>query len=98
MVLSRGENNKGEPSEPVAVETCLGWVLSGPLKGVCDDSHVSVNLMGHNVLRNVDCRELEDSSRKLWDYETLGIRDDEVHEALKDAIFYNGKRYQVSLP
>ncbi|KAL9955947.1 hypothetical protein ACROYT_G037353 [Oculina patagonica] len=35
----------------------------------------------------------------MWDYETLGIReDDEVHEALKDAILFNGKRYEVSLP
>ena len=50
--------------------------------------------MGHNVSRNVDWRELEESTRKLWDYETLGIRgDDEVHEALKDAILFNGKRY-----
>ena len=55
--------------------------------------------MGHNVSRNVDCRDLEESARKLWDYETLGIReDDEVHEALKDAILFNGKRYEVSLP
>ena len=55
--------------------------------------------MGHNVSRNVDCRELEESARKLWDYKTIGIReDDEVHEALKDAILFNGKRYEVSLP
>ena len=55
--------------------------------------------MGHNVSRNVDCRELEESTRRLWDYETLGIReDDEVLEALKDATLFNGKRYEVSLP
>ena len=36
---------------------------------------------------------------KLWDYDTLGIREvDEVHEALKDAISFNGEKYQVRLP
>ena len=77
----------------------MGWVLSGPLKGFCDDSQVNVHLVGHNLSRNTNYQELEDSMQKLWDYETLGIReDDEVHEALKDAIFFNGKRYEVSLP
>ena len=94
-----GRTIRGEPDEPIAIETRLGWVLSGLLKGFCDDSQVSVHLVGHNVSRNVDCRELEESARKLWDYKTIGIReDDEVHEALKDAILFNGKRYEVSLP
>lgn len=76
----------------------LGCVLSGPLKGFCDDSLVNVHFVGHNLSRNTNYQELEDSTQKLWDYETLGIReDDEVHEASKDAIFFNGKRYEVSL-
>ena len=97
--FQEGRTVRGEPNEPVAVKTSLGWVLSGPLKGFCDDSQVSVHFVGHNLSRNTDNTELEDSARKLWDYETLGIReDDEVHEALKDAISFNGKRYEVSLP
>ena len=44
-------------------------------------------------------RELDDSIEKLWHFETLGIREEsEVHEALKDAISFNGKRYEVGLP
>ena len=100
-----GRTVRGEPGEPVAVETHLGWVLSGPLKGVCDDSqiHVHLHLVGNSLSRNeeafVDNRKLEDSARKLWDFETLGIREgDQVHEALKDAIVFNGNRYEVSLP
>ena len=58
---------------------------------------VSVNLVGHGKVR--DASETEDFVHKLWDYETLGIREgDEVHEALKDAISFNGERYQVRLP
>lgn len=78
----------------MAVETCLGWVLSGPLKGSRDYTPVSVNFVGH-----VSNQELQDSAQKLWDFETLGIREeDEVHKALKDAISFNGKRYEVGLP
>lgn len=41
--------------------------------------------------RNTNYQELEDSARKLWDYKALGIQEeDEVHEALKDAIFFSG--------
>ena len=89
---------RGEVDQPVAVETCLGWVLSGPLKGTRDDMQINVNFVAHASSR-IDNRELEDSARKLWDFETLGIREEnEVHEALKDAISFNGKRYEVGLP
>ena len=89
---------RGGVDQPVAVETCLGWVLSGPLKGTRDDMQINVNFVGR-VSSRVDNNELEDSARKLWDFETLGIREEnEVHEALKDAISFNGKRYEVGLP
>ena len=43
--------------------------------------------------------KLKNSASRLWDLETLGIREEnEVHEALKDAISFNGERYEVSLP
>ena len=88
---------RGEAREHVAIETNLGWVLSGPLRGSDDESQVSVNLISHELSRNDG--ELEDSIRKLWDYGTLGIRqDNDVHEALKDAISFNGKTYKVCLP
>ena len=95
--FQNGRTIRGESDEPVAVETCLGWVLSGPMKGSSENGMVSVNLVGHGKAR--DASETEDFVHKLWDYETLGIREgDEVHEALKDAISFNGERYQVRLP
>ena len=79
------------------METCLGWVLSGPLKGTRNDMQINVNYVSHASSR-VDNHELEHSARKLWDFETLGIQEEnEVHEALKDAISFNGKRYEVDL-
>ena len=95
--FQRGRTIRGEADQPVAVETCLGWVLSGPMKGVPDGSQIGVNFVGQVMPRHN--KELEEGVQKLWDLETLGIREEnEVHEALKDGISFNGERYEVSLP
>lgn len=98
MVFSRGKNHKGEQDEPVAVETSLGWVLSGPIK--CSrgqEQKLGVFFVKQEAAKEDE--ELKNSVQKLWDFETLGIRErNEVHEALKDGIEFNGKRYKVSLP
>jgi len=98
LCFQRGKIIRGEVDQPVAVETYLGWVLSGPLKRTRDDMQINVNYVSHASSR-VDNHKLQDGARKLWDFETLGIREEnEVHEALKDAISFNGKRYEVGLP
>lgn len=98
---------RGEPSDPVAVDTKFGWVLSGPLKGERDRVSASVNFVNcKNVKENLKLKEaeglesLEQSVKKLWDYETAGIQHEEtdVHEALKDEISFNSERYTVNLP
>ena len=74
--FQKGRTIRGEAGEPVAIETCLGLVLSGPMKGFRDDSQISVNLVSQVIPR--DNRELEDGVRKLWDLETLGIRGNKI--------------------
>ena len=82
---------RGELGEPVVVETNLGYVLSGPLKGVQKEP-VNLEL----------CREEEGLNKrvnKLWDLETSGIKEeDPVYESLIDDISFNGVRYKVKLP
>ena len=85
--------------EPVAVETELGWVLSGPMKGqdTCSGAHFTqVNF----VASFVEEQESLEDVRRLWDLETLGIREiiDQVHESFENNISFNGSRYSVSLP
>ena len=87
----KGRTIRGEGSEPIPIETCLGWVLSGPMKGFRDDPQINVNLVGQVIPR--DNRELEKGVWKLWNLENLGVREEnEIHEAMKDGISFNGER------
>lgn len=91
-----GRSIRGEADEPVAVETKLGWVLSGPMKGYPEGSEVKVNFVSHESLSE---STLEKDTHRLWDYETLGIREGAgVREGLKDSVSFNGTRYKVCLP
>ena len=96
--FQKGCTIRGECDEPVAVETELGWVLSGPMKGrgTCNDSHFAqVNFISSSLEKQESLKD-----QRLWDLETLGIRDteDEVHETFKNSISFNGIRYSVRLP
>ncbi|XP_065063348.1 uncharacterized protein LOC135689914 [Rhopilema esculentum] len=105
--LQDGRIIRGEPGEPVAIHTKIGWVVSGPIKGkltdlaescssnlVVNGNGITVNLMHQNKEQ-----ELEQDIKKLWDLETLGIkRQDKVHEEFLDNIEFKGDRYSVCLP
>ena len=100
--LVTGET-KGGKDGPVAVQTRLGWVLSGPISFV--DSHLSTNLITH-VLRTDSCgvskanKSLEAQLHSFWELESLGINDYEstVIRRFEDSIIFRDGRYQVTLP
>ena len=96
--FQKGQTNRGGPSEPVAVQTTLGWVLSGPLKGrKSTSSEAQVNFVQSSIKQ--DKMGLEEKVSKLWDLDSLGIREShEVHEQLLDNITFTGERYSVGLP
>ena len=88
---------RGEPDEPVAIDTELGWVLSGPLKTESGASVTSVSV--NNIVTECLTCPLENEIQKLWDLDSLGIREvNEVQEAFSDDISFNGERYSVRLP
>ena len=85
-----GRTIRGEPKEPVAVETVLGWVLSGPLKGrkIDKEQEVQVNFF---TAESLVTDSLERDVHNLWDLETTGIREsNEVHVEFVDNISFNG--------
>ena len=89
---------RGEVNEPVAVQTELGWVISGSLTYKQPDraQGVQVNFVGSDSVKT-EC--LERNVQRLWDLETLGVRESsEVYEDFVDNIAFNGNRYSVKLP
>ncbi len=98
--FQKGTTRRGESEEPVAIETELGWVLSGPLKRKETDSkqEVSVNFVAQDSIA-IDRGRVENEVSKLWDLDSLGIRvNDEVHETFEDDIEFRNGRYSVKLP
>ena len=89
---------RGRPDEPVAVQTSLGWVLSGPIKGRLNDTpHGAARV--NTIRAEIQEGNLDSEICKLWDLETIGIRPkDEVSESFQDNIVFNGVRYTVRLP
>ena len=79
---------------PTAVDTKVGWVLSGPV-----DKQVSVSLMftSTHALKVDSCpmytdRSLDDCLRQFWELESLGIMKEEpsVYEKFTQQISFDG--------
>ena len=90
---------RGKCLEPVCVETELGSVLSDSRegRGTCSDSHFAqVNFISSPLEKQENVKDVQ----RLWDLETLGIRDteDKVHETFEISISFNGISYSVRLP
>ena len=75
-----GVTKRGKSGEPFAIETELGWVLSGPLRvqDIEGAELAQVNFVAQ-TMNNED--SLESNVQKLWSFEGLGIcEEDKVHE------------------
>jgi hypothetical protein len=103
-----GTTKRGAKPGPVAVLTRLGWVLSGPvIQENQRNPSCTTNLNATHVLR-IDAEpvitnrtdSLYNQLEKLWDLETLGIRDNELTTESKfmEEINFNGKQYKIKLP
>lgn len=100
--LVTGETRRGHAG-PVAINTALGWVLSGPATQ-SDQIQSSTSLFTH-VLRvdsfTQDVPTLDDRLKMFWDLEYLGISpspDSTVSEDFENSIRFVDGRYQVELP
>ncbi|XP_028404089.1 uncharacterized protein LOC114526762 [Dendronephthya gigantea] len=83
---------RGKADEPVAIETLLGWVLSGPVGLASRDADDSA------VVSIVSCEPAVDVGR-FWELESIGIKADvDVHESVISDLKFNGQRYSVGLP
>ena len=86
---------------PIAMETRVGWVLSGPM----EDPSLFVNFISlesnHTLyVDNNDNSLIELGLNKFWNLESLGITSEEssVHQNFCDTITFKHGCYQVKLP
>ena len=103
----KSEQSELSEEEPVAIDTILGWVLSGSMKGT--KSPYSVNVVTQHVLLNVD-QPPEDERlfqlvNKFWKLESIGIengenfkKDDVILQNFRNTTKFDGSNYHVRLP
>ena len=87
---------RGGLDKPVAVETELGWVLSGPMKSQSS----GLGPVHINLVKTEDKESLDVDVNRLWHLEVIGIKEPRsgVYEEYRDSISVDGHRYSVKLP
>ena len=97
-----GQTLRGDDG-PIAIQTTLGWVLSGPVRPV-NQLASTVSLVTTHVLR-IDSqphgtKELDDTLQSFWRLESLGICAPEksVYDDFASSIQFKEGRYEVALP
>ena len=92
-------------SGPTAIQTHLGWVLSGPACG--NTKQNSPARLPTSYVMYASTTHLSDSQpclssllKSFWELESLGIKQDEpsVYEDFMKTIEFRNGRYEVSLP
>ena len=101
--LVSGRVVRGEHG-PTAIETKLGWVLSGPIpEGIQVDRHQS-NLVTTHVLKSavnpvdVTNETLDGNLKTFWELESLGIKPRTLYETFQEQISFKNNSYEVHLP
>ena len=86
---------------PTALNTHLGWILSGPVLGASYQSN-QATLVTHvlGVTRAYADKSLDNSLKSFWDTESIGIvdKEDAVQIQFEQHVAFNNGRYTVSLP
>ena len=98
-----GEVVRGQDG-PVAVNTTLGWVLSGPVD-TAGQRKSTVNLFTAHTLHvddGVTNKMLDATLRSFWELESLGVEAEPTENSVSDhfasSVKMRSNRYGVSLP
>ena len=90
--LTTGEIIRGQTG-PVAINTKLGWVLSGPVtNNEADDTHTLQ--IGSSE------EQLDKTLKSFWELESFGVEplEDKSYDHLIHTVELKEGRYEVSLP
>ena len=101
--LVTGEIERGDAG-PVAVNTKLGWILSGPgpppvSTDLSATSLITVHTLAISAEPSSD-NDLSEKLRSFWELESLGIEKVEksTHDKFEEDIHFKEGRYEVLLP
>ena len=89
---------------PVAVQTNLGWVLSGSYQKDNESDEFSTqlfttHLFNLNLLSEDKHETLTNVMNKFWNIDNLGVQNEvDVLKKFENELTFNGKRYVVKLP
>ena len=101
--LVSGRVVRGEHG-PTAIETKLGWVLSGPIPEGIQIERQQSNLVTTHVLKSavnpvdVTNETLDGTLKTFWELEALGIKPRTLYEQFQEQISFKNHRYEVHLP
>ncbi|XP_058448081.1 uncharacterized protein LOC131432741 [Malaya genurostris] len=96
------ESRIGQPEEPIAVRSKLGWTVYGPTS----EAHFDTGLVGHHSCNTVSNQELHDLLKSHYDMEETGIsvallpepeEDRRALEILKATTVRIGDRFEIGL-
>ena len=87
---------------PIALDTRVGWILSGPTEGSKFEESVASTLMTHALRVDAlsELEGLEVGLKRFWDLESIGVlrKEESVHSRFTQEIEFKDGRYTVSLP
>ena len=95
---------RGNPGEPVAISSKLGFVINGEIPKKLNSTSV---LSTHVLKADIEMNSTEKAFEKFWDIESLGIHDvdknketDHVIKNFEQTVKFNdnSKRYEVKFP
>ena len=96
---------KGKSNEPIALESTLGWIISGPYSSISSTDVYNINShflfvppsnSRYNVFENEPDRKLS----TIWDIESVGVntKELEIYQNFENNLQFTGERYSVKLP
>ena len=91
-----GKCIRGPPGCPVALESCIGWILTGPV-GNHTDSYSS-NLSTTQTLLTPCETRFEENMKQFWEIESLNSSDESVFNQFVNEVEHDGTRYITKLP